>query len=73
VGPVDSKKMYIEAEEMPMRWGLVGKDSVESIVFFAGEIRDLRVFLTGSPQHVIGVRPMAPVGYHTQPGSYNPP
>jgi hypothetical protein len=73
VGPVDSGKMYIEAEEMPMRWGLVGKDPVESIVFFAGEIRDFRVFLTGSPHHVIGVRPMAPVGYHTQPGSYNPP
>jgi hypothetical protein len=73
VGPVESRKRYLEAEAVPMRWGLVGRNEEESIAFFAGEQADSRIFLTGSPHHVVGAKPMAPVGYHSLPGSYNPP
>jgi hypothetical protein len=72
VGPTDGGRMYLAEEAVPMRWGLVGRDKVQSIAFFAGESGDTRVFLTGSPHHVVGVGPLAPVG-RGQPGSYQPP
>jgi hypothetical protein len=73
VGTVGSGAMYLADEAIPMRWGLVGRDKEQSIVFFAGESGESRLFLTGSPHHVIGVKPTAPVGYHSEPGSYRPP
>jgi len=73
IGSVTSGATFVEASSAPMRWGLVGIDESASIVFFGGQIEELRVFLTGSPNHVIGNKPKTPVGYHSPPGSYAPP
>lgn len=73
IGPVAGGKTFVEAERAPMRWGLVGIDESRSIVFFGGQLGKFRVFLTGSPYHVIGIKPTTPVGYHSTPASYRPP
>jgi hypothetical protein len=73
IGSVGSGKTFAEAEAVPMRWGWIGKDESQGIVFFGGHVGEFRIFLTGSTHHVIGIKPQAPVGYQGPPGSYLPP
>jgi hypothetical protein len=65
----DNAAQYFAGDRIAMRWGLVGDPG---IAFFGGAIGSLRVYLTGSPRHIIGYPPHATVD-HSHPASYRPP
>jgi hypothetical protein len=74
IGAANNSKQYFMVHGALMRWGVVGRNSARDspgIVFFAGEVDEIFVYLTGSPHHVIGAAQTALVSGH--PGSYRPP
>lgn len=74
VGRASDSAQYFATEASPMRWGLIGRNDITGaagIAYFTGDSDSARVFLTGSPHHILGFVPAANVD-HGQPGSYAP-
>ena len=74
IGLASDSSQYFAATALPMRWGVIGRNQLTEapgIAFFTDEGDATRIFLTGSPHHVLGFVPDANVD-HGQPGSYAP-
>jgi hypothetical protein len=60
VGRASDSAQYFATEASPMRWGLIGRNDITGaagIAYFTGDSDSARVFLTGSPHHILGFVP----------------